>query len=59
MARNHEVGDIVKTNEKPQRIAVIVRKYCSVSETQYDIYFPDNGRISYSWDAGDLCQAAT
>lgn len=54
MARNHEVGDIVMTNEKPQRVAVVVNKYHVISETQYDIYLPENGRLSYSWDGWDL-----
>lgn len=54
MARNHEVGDIVMTNEKPQRVAVVVNKYHVISEIQYDIYLPDNGRLSYSWDGRDL-----
>ena len=54
MARIPEVGDIVMTNEKPQRFAVVVNKYHVISETQYDIYLPESGRLSYSWGDGDL-----
>jgi hypothetical protein len=54
MARNHEIGDIVMTIEKPKRVAVIISKYHVISEIQYDIYLPESERFSYSWSCLDL-----
>ena len=59
MARNHEIGDIVMTIEKPKRVAVIVSKYSIIGETQYDIYLPESERLSYSWSYLDLERVVT
>jgi len=65
MDEEHEIGDLVKvewttpsgTNNKI--IAVVTSKESVMGMSLYNIYYPNSGEISYSWEGWELLRLLT